>query len=134
MSDPAQQLGFLLDEFRRQVPHVLHVVAVSADGLLVAADALLHRDAADRLAAVASGLVSLLRNGGVGFSAGALSHNMTEYADGFMFTMAAPNGACLLLFADRDCDLGTVSFELTTLVNRLGDAIVPAARVLSPTH
>jgi predicted regulator of Ras-like GTPase activity (Roadblock/LC7/MglB family) len=127
MSD-RYELGFLLDDFRRRVPNVSHVVAVSADGLLSAADAGLARDVADRLAAASSGLLSLLRTSGEAFGAGYLSHNLTEYADGFMLSMSAGPGGCLIVLAERSCDLGQVSFEMTALVNRVGDAIVPAAR------
>jgi hypothetical protein len=128
MTLPRRDLDFLLDDFRDRVPHVVHALAVSADGLLSAADSGLARDNADRLAAVCSGLLSLLRNAASSFGAGELSHNLTEYADGFMFSMASSSGVCLMVLADRNCDLGTVSFEMTALVNRVGDALTPATR------
>jgi predicted regulator of Ras-like GTPase activity (Roadblock/LC7/MglB family) len=128
MTLPRRDLDFLLDDFRDRVPHVVHALAVSADGLLSAADSGLARDDADRLAAVCSGLLSLLRNASASFGAGELSHNLTEYADGFMFSMASNTGVCLLVLADRDCDLGTVSYEMTALVNRVGDTLAPATR------
>jgi hypothetical protein len=46
-----------------------------------------------------------------------------------MFAMSTDT-ACLLMLADRECDLGQVSFELTNLVNRVGDALTPHARAL----
>jgi predicted regulator of Ras-like GTPase activity (Roadblock/LC7/MglB family) len=128
MTLPTRELDFLLDDFRARVPHVVHAIAVSPDGLLSAADSRLDRDNADRLAAVCSGLLSLLRNAANSFGAGPLSHNLTEYADGFMFSMASSTGMCLMVLADRECDLGTVSYEMTALVNRVGDALSPAAR------
>jgi predicted regulator of Ras-like GTPase activity (Roadblock/LC7/MglB family) len=128
MPSQMESLRFLLDDFRARVPHVVHILAVASDGLLVTADSTLDRDAADRLAAVSSGLVSLLRNAGLEFGAGGLSHNMTEFEGGYMFSMSVGTGASLLVLADRDCDLGTVSYEMTALVNRVGDALTPAAR------
>ncbi len=130
---PPDDFSFLLEDFRNRVPHVLHALAVSTDGLLTAADRNLDRDRAERLAAACAGLVSLLRNAGDGFGAGPLSHNLSEFAGGFMFTMADTSGACLLVFADRDCDLGTVSYEMTELVNRVGDALSPASRGFRPS-
>ena len=53
-------LGFLLNRFAAQVSDVSCAVAVSADGLLIAKTDSLPRDRADQLAAIASGLVSLL--------------------------------------------------------------------------
>ncbi|MGH8883520.1 MAG: roadblock/LC7 domain-containing protein, partial [Stackebrandtia sp.] len=53
-------LDFLLNDFVNRVPHVTHVIAVASDGLLVARNDALPNDDGDRLAAIASGLVSLL--------------------------------------------------------------------------
>jgi predicted regulator of Ras-like GTPase activity (Roadblock/LC7/MglB family) len=122
-----QSLDFLLDNFLKRVPHVAHIIAVSEDGLLVATDSGLTRDAADRLAATCSGLLSLLRVAGDELGAGVLSHNMAEFDRGFLFAMAA-DGAHLLMLADRECDLGQVSFEMADLVNRVGDALAATAR------
>jgi predicted regulator of Ras-like GTPase activity (Roadblock/LC7/MglB family) len=123
LSAPARgELDFLLDNFLRRVPHVEHIVAVSGDGLLVAADTGLTRDAADRLSATCAALLALLRVAGDELGVGGLSHNMAEYDEGFVFAMST-DSACLLMLADRECDLGQVSFELTDLVNRVGDAL-----------
>lgn len=127
-ADASNEFGFLLDDFRDRVPHVVHALAVSPDGLLRAADNGLARDDADRLAAVCSGLLSLLRNAGEAIGAGPLSHNLTEFAEGFLFSMAANTGVCLMVLAGRECDLGTVSYEMTALVNRVGEALSPAVR------
>lgn len=122
-------LGFLLDDFRKRVPNVLHILAMSPDGLLIAADQHLARDVAERLAATSAALLSLLRGAGQELAAGGLSHNLAEYEGGFLFAMSTSSlGACLLTLADRDADLGQVSYELTALVNRVGDALTPAAR------
>ncbi|HEX5995116.1 MAG TPA: roadblock/LC7 domain-containing protein, partial [Jiangellales bacterium] len=113
--------------FRVRVLGVRHVIALSSDGILVAKDNL-PEAVAQKLAAAASGLVSLLRNLGDQLGAGGCSHNLTEYAGGWILTMGAGQGGALLAFADRNCDVGAVSFELTQLVNRVGDVLIPAAR------
>ena len=124
----SQNLGFLLHDYRGRVLGVRHVIALSSDGILVAHDGSLPDDVAQKLAAATSGLVSLLRNLGDQIGAGGCSHNLTEYAGGFMLTMGAGQGGALVAFADRACDMGAVSFELTQLVNRVGDVLIPAAR------
>jgi predicted regulator of Ras-like GTPase activity (Roadblock/LC7/MglB family) len=53
---------------------------------------------------------------------------MTEYGNGYLLTMSAGASGCLVVLADPRCDLGTVSYEMTALVNRVGDALVPNAR------
>jgi predicted regulator of Ras-like GTPase activity (Roadblock/LC7/MglB family) len=121
-------LGFLLHDFKGRVVGVRHVIALSSDGILVAHDSSLPDDVAQKLAAATAGLVSLLRNLGDQIGEGACSHNLTEYQGGFLCTMGAGAGGALLAFAERGCDMAAVSFELTQLVNRVGDALIPAAR------
>ena len=53
------KLDWLLANFARQVPDVAHAVAVSGDGLRLAASMDLPVDMADQLSAVISGLASL---------------------------------------------------------------------------
>ena len=58
-----QDLGWLLANFADRVPGVAHAVAVSADGLLLAASRDLPRDRADQLSAIASGAADSGRDG-----------------------------------------------------------------------
>ncbi|MPZ27494.1 MAG: roadblock/LC7 domain-containing protein [Micromonosporaceae bacterium] len=121
-------LDFLLNDFIDRVPEVTHAVAVSADGLLVARSRALPTDEADRVAAVASGLVSLLRSAASHFQAGTVVSNLTELQGGFMFCMSVGSGASLLVLASRQCDIGRVSHELVDLINRVGPALTPRNR------
>jgi predicted regulator of Ras-like GTPase activity (Roadblock/LC7/MglB family) len=118
-------LGFLLNDFVRRVPHVTHMVAVSADGLLVACDNALPPDAGDRLAAIVSGLVSLTRGAADSLQAGPVVSNLTEMAGGFMFSMSISTGASLLALAGLGCDIGQIGHELADLINRVGPALTP---------
>jgi hypothetical protein len=122
-------LDFLLNDFmRRCAPHVQHTVAVSSDGIVVAASRELPRDRADQLAAFAAGLVSLV--GGIArcLEAGAVINNVTELEDGYLLSMAVSTGASMLVLANRNSDLAAVSFEMAELINRVGHAITPEAR------
>ena len=123
-----QDLGWMLDSFADRVIDVSHAIAISADGLLVAAPRDLPPDRADQLAATGSGLVSLLRGAAGFFDAGVVISNVTQLEGGFMFSMAFNDGASLLVLAAPTCDVGQVSYEMTDLVNRIGDALTPAAR------
>lgn len=128
MSSDTGNLNWLLDDFTNRVPHIVHSLAVSVDGLMIASSQSLDRDHADRLAAVASGLVSLLKGAADTFGVGAVSYNMTDYTGGYMFSMAAGSGASLLVLADKNCDIGVVAYEMAELINKVGDALVPGAR------
>jgi predicted regulator of Ras-like GTPase activity (Roadblock/LC7/MglB family) len=124
----SRELGWLLDSFADRTPDVSHAIAISTDGLLVAATRGLPADRADQLAATGSGLVSLLRGAARFFEAGAVISNVTQMDGGFMFSMAFSDGASLLVLAAPTCDVGKVSYEMTELANRIGDALTPAIR------
>lgn len=128
--NPLQELDFLLNDFVDRIAEVTHAVAVSADGLLVARSRDLPKDNAERLAAVCSGQVSLLRGAGNLFEAGALEAGMAVYEYGWMFTMSISDGASLLALATRECDTGQVTHELAMLIARAGPVLTPAARTL----
>ncbi|ASW54392.1 roadblock/LC7 domain-containing protein [Plantactinospora sp. KBS50] len=121
-------LGWMLDNFADRVPEVSHAVAISSDGLMVAATRSLPADRADQLAATGSGLVSLLRGAANFFEAGAVISNVTQLEGGFMFSMAFNDGASLLVLAAPTCDVGKVSYEMAELANQIGDVLTPAAR------
>jgi predicted regulator of Ras-like GTPase activity (Roadblock/LC7/MglB family) len=121
-------LTFLLNAFKNNTPGVAHAVGVSADGLLIASTSGLPRDRADQLAAVASGLSSLLRTAANLLCAGQVSSNVTEVDSGFLFSMAVSTGASLFVLATREADIGHVAHEMADLINRVGAALTPTAR------
>jgi predicted regulator of Ras-like GTPase activity (Roadblock/LC7/MglB family) len=122
-------LDFLLNDFvMRCSPHVQHAIAVSSDGILVAATRGLPEDRADQLAAFAAGLIALVGGTARCLEAGAVINNVTELERGFVVSMAVSTGASLLALAGRASDLALVSFEMAELINRVGHAITPDAR------
>lgn len=123
-----EDLNFLLNDFVTRVPHVTHVIAVSADGLLVARDDGLPQEQGERLSAIASGLVSLLAGAARSLQADPVISNLTQTQEGFMFSMSAPGGASLLALSDKSCDIGQVGHELATLINQVGDSLTSPAR------
>jgi len=125
-------LGFLLDDFRDRNPGVIHALGVSPDGLLVAASTGVPDDRADQLAAVASGLVSLLAGAARCLQAGQVKSNMTELDAGFLLTMSFHTGASLMVLVAKDSDLGQASYEMGLLIERVGPALIPPPRLHSP--
>ncbi|GAA0408400.1 hypothetical protein GCM10009541_59370 [Micromonospora gifhornensis] len=90
MSD--NNLSFLLNNNVRVVAGVSHAVAVSVDGLLLAWTEGLNRDAAERLAAVAAGLNSLLNGAARDFDAGAVRGNITDTDRGYLILTSLSRG------------------------------------------
>lgn len=128
MTTELSDIDWLLNDFATRVTGVTHAVGVSADGLLVAATRSIPQGGAEQLAAIASGLVSLLSGAARLLSAQPVVSNLTEMNGTFMFSMAVSDGASLLVFADNSCDIGQVSFEMAELINKVGPALTPAAR------
>lgn len=124
-------VGFLLDGFQRRVEGVSHVIAVSADGLLVAKTQDLPRDQAETLAAVAAGMTSLLDGANRNFNGGGVLVNVTELVNGWLVSMSINHGGSLLVMAAKSCDIGAVSYELTELINKVGAALTPGERGLA---
>ena len=123
-----QNLDYLLNDFIDRVPDVTHVLTVSADGLLIACNDELPQEDADRLAAIASGLVSLLAGAARALQADPVISCMAELYGGYMFSMSIPGGASLLALASYDCDIGQVGHELADLINKIGPSISPELR------
>lgn len=122
------RFGWLVDDFVNRVPGVAHTVVVSADGLLLTASRHLPRDRADQLAAVASGLVSLTQGAARCFEAGHVVQTVVEMERGIVLLMSIGEGSCLAVLAAPHCDIGLVGYEMTLLVDRVGQQLTPQLR------
>jgi predicted regulator of Ras-like GTPase activity (Roadblock/LC7/MglB family) len=123
-----QDMGWLLSNFADSVAGIAHVVAVSADGLLLASSRDLPPDRADQLAAITSGVVSLTDGASRMFSAGEVQQTIIEMDSGYLFLMSISDGSSMAVLAARSCDVGQVGYEMALLVERVGAALVPAPR------
>ena len=126
-SQPSQ-FGWLVNDFAERVPGVAHAVVVSADGLLLTSSARLPTDRADQLAAVASSLVSLTQGAARCFEAGGVNQTVVEMDRGYLFLMSISDGSCLSVLAAPNCDIGLVAYEMTLLVERVGQQMTPELR------
>ena len=122
------QLDWLLVEFVRDTPGVVHGVVVSGDGLRLATSQGVGTALGDQLAAAASGLVSLARGTATLLGAGAVSQTILEMAGGYLFVTSVSQGATLAVYAERQCDIGMVGYEMTMLASRVGHVLTPAPR------
>jgi predicted regulator of Ras-like GTPase activity (Roadblock/LC7/MglB family) len=123
-----QEMSWLLSNFADSVAGIAHVVAVSADGLLLASSRDLPADRADQLAAIAAGVVSLTDGASRMFQAGSVLQTVIEMDSGYLFLMSISDGSCMAVLAARSCDVGQVGYEMALLVERVGKALVPGRR------
>ena len=126
--DPAQDLNWLVTDFVGRVPDVAHAVIVSSDGLVVAVSAGFPEDRADRLAAVTSGLASLVQGAARMFEAGGVNQTVVEMDAGVLVVMTISHGASLAVLAGPDGKMGLIAYEMALLVERAGRMITPATR------
>ena len=122
------RFGWLVTNFVERVPGVAHAVVVSADGLLLTSSTGLPRDRADQLAAVAAGLVSLTAGAARCFDAGTVVETVVEMERGFLLLMSISDGSCLAVLASPNCDIGLIGYEMTLLVDRVGQLLTPELR------
>ena len=115
-----QDMGWLLNNFANSVAGIAHVVAVSADGLLLASSQDLPTDRADQLAAITSGVVSLTDGASRMFDAGQVQQTIIEMDSGYLFLMSISDGSSMAVLAARSCDVGQVGYEMALLVERVG--------------
>lgn len=124
----AQDLNWLINGFTERVPGAANAVVVSSDGLVLAMSERLDRAHADQLAAITAGLASLTKGAATCFQAGEVRQLIVEMDAGFLFVTAISDGSCFAVFAAPDCDIGLVGYEMSLLVERIGQVLTPALR------
>jgi uncharacterized protein len=125
---PGQDLNWLITAFADRVPHVAHALVVSSDGLPLAFSRGLPPDRIDQLAAVTSGLTSLVDGAARIFEGGPVSQTVVEMRQGLLIVMSVPGGSSLTVLAGADCDMGLVAYEMALLADRTWRALMPDPR------
>ena len=129
MSYPYRQdLDWLITDFTARVVDVAHAVVVSADGVPLAVSEQIPPVFAEQLAAITSGLVSLMQGAARIFEAGLPTRALVEMAGGLMLVMAISGGSSLAVLAALECDTDLISYEMMQLVEAVGEVLTPAVR------
>jgi uncharacterized protein len=123
-----RDLDWLVTNFVRRVPDVAHAVVVSADGVLLARSEYIPQAFAEQLAAITCGLASLMQGAARIFEAGSPTQALVGMNGGLMLVKVIGDGSSLAVLAAPDCDTELVSYEVTLLVEAVGEALTPAAR------
>ena len=128
MSTEANNINWLITNFVERVPGVSQAVVVSSDGLPMALSGGIDRDAADRFAAVASGLIGLAYGAAGRFGGGRVNEIIIEMEHAFLFVTGISDGSCMAVVADAGCDVGLVGYEMAVLVEKTGAFLTPELR------
>jgi predicted regulator of Ras-like GTPase activity (Roadblock/LC7/MglB family) len=122
------QFGWLITNFAERVPGVAHAVVVSVDGLLLAASSRLPGDGSQQLAAVASGVVGLTQGAARCLDGGTVLRTVVEMDGGVLLLMSVRDGSCLAVLSSPDSSVGQVAYEMTVLVDQVGQILTPELR------
>jgi len=121
-------LGWLVSDFTVRVPDAAHTAVVSADGVPLAISDGIPGYLAEQLAAITSGLASLMQGAARIFEAGQPNQSLVEMEGGLMIIKSISDGSSLCVLAAPDCDIELVSYEMSLLVEAAGEVLSPALR------
>jgi uncharacterized protein len=127
-SRQVHQFGWLISNFTERVPGVAHAVVISVDGLLLTKSVALPPDRAEQLAAIAAGVASLTTSASRCFEGGGVLRTVVEMDYGIMLLMSIRDGSCLAVLAAPDSDVGQVAYEMTVVVDQVGQILTPELR------
>ncbi|MEU6341923.1 roadblock/LC7 domain-containing protein [Streptomyces sp. NPDC046977] len=125
LSSEANNFNWLLQAFSAQTSGVTDAVAVSSDGLLIAASRAGDRATADRLAAVISGITSLAFGASTTRNLGTLDKVIVDYSGGYLLVASIAAGCVLGVVAEKGASLSNLAYEITLFANRAGETLTP---------
>ncbi|TDV56184.1 roadblock/LC7 domain-containing protein [Actinophytocola oryzae] len=124
----ASRFSWLIDSFADNVDGVAHAVVISVDGLLLTASAKLPTDRADEMAAISAGIISLNIGASKTFDAGDVVRTIVQMDEGALLLTSIRDAACLVVLAEADCDIAQLAYEMTVLVDQVGQILTPQLR------
>ncbi|HEY0452049.1 roadblock/LC7 domain-containing protein [Actinophytocola sp.] len=125
---PVGRFGWLINNFADSVPGVAHAIVVSVDGLLLTSSSRLPLDRATQMSAIAAGIVSLNLGAAKCLGADEVVRAVVEMDHGALLLTSIKDGSCLAVLASWDCDISQVAYEMTVLVDQVGQLLTPQLR------
>jgi predicted regulator of Ras-like GTPase activity (Roadblock/LC7/MglB family) len=123
-----QDLDWLVTDFTTRVADVAHAVVISADGVPLALSDGIPASHAGQLAAITAGLTSLMQGASRIFDGGEAIQALVEMDGGLLLVKAISDGSSLAILASPECDTDLVAYEMTLLVEAVGEVLTPRAR------
>jgi predicted regulator of Ras-like GTPase activity (Roadblock/LC7/MglB family) len=117
-----------VSDFASRVADVAHAAVVSADGVPMALSDAIPDVFAEQLAAITSGLASLMQGAARIFEAGPPTQALVEMEYGLMLIKQISDGSSLCVLASSECDTDVVSYEMSRLVEAAAEVLSPALR------
>jgi predicted regulator of Ras-like GTPase activity (Roadblock/LC7/MglB family) len=128
LTEEARNFNWLLETFVEETAGVTDAMAVSSDGVLIARSETLEGQESDLLCAIIAGTAGMAMAASSNLAAGALERVIITMERGFLFVSAIADGSCLGVVATRECDVGSIGYQTSDLVHRVGELLTPALR------
>jgi uncharacterized protein len=128
VSEVKRSLDWLVTDFTERVADVTHAVVVSSGGVPVAVSNDIPAGHAGQLCAIASGLAGLADGAARLSDGGMVIQALIEMEHELIVVKAVSGGSSLAVLAAPECDMDRVAYEMTLLVEAVGDIVTPAAR------
>ncbi|WP_158892262.1 roadblock/LC7 domain-containing protein [Amycolatopsis anabasis] len=119
---------WLINDFVRKVHGVSHALIMSSDGFPLTASEGVSGEAAEQLAAISSGLLSLAGNSATLFDKGNCEQIIIRLTRGYFLFMGIGVGAGLAVLTGPECDMKVVAYEMTQFVTNAGHVLTPEMR------
>lgn len=116
-----------------EIPNVVYAVVLSSDGLIVQKSTSLSQEVGEVLAAAASSMYSVAAGTGRRFDSGRVQRVVIEYQDRTLLIAAAGPNARLAVLCEDAIDLGTIAYEMSRLVTRIGEYLGTTERPVRQT-
>src|SRR5690348_8441751 len=120
ISAEAANFSWLLEKFVKDTVGVTDTIAVSSDGLLLAAATTTAPENVEKFAAIVSGMNSLTQGAAECFAQEGVVQVLVELTGAFLFIARISEGSCLGVLAEKGADLGLIAYEMTMLLDRAG--------------
>ncbi len=121
----SEQFSWLLDNFVTATVGVEDALAVSADGIKLAASEGLPTATADQFGAITSGLASLTLGAARCFAEDVVHRVIIEMDRSYLLIVNITHGSVLGVVARKDADIGLVAYEMTVFAERAGRVLTP---------
>jgi uncharacterized protein len=120
--------GWLINEFVERAPGVTQVLIMSSDGFPLIGSQSVISERAEQLAAIATAILGLARNGAFLFGMGGCELIIMRLSHGYFFFVEISADAGLAVLTSPGCDMKVAAYEMTQFVDKVRPALTPRVR------
>ncbi|GAB2964672.1 hypothetical protein GCM10027280_61950 [Micromonospora polyrhachis] len=108
----------LLDDFVNRVPEVRQALALSPDGLRLAASREVDDELAEQMSSLAAGLQALALAAGREHGAKSVQQIVVQMVEAYLFVAATRGGAIFVVLFTADAEIGDLAYEVAVFAGQ----------------